>query len=81
MLLMFINFSLMIFNLIPIYPLDGYNLLRSFTKPNNKFMWFMRERAQVVLMIALLVMVFTGVIGRMVVGLSNLFMSFWGLMF
>jgi len=81
MMLMVINFSLMVFNLIPVYPLDGYNLLRSFTKPNNKFMIVMRERAQVMLIILLIVLVFTEVIGRLVVGLSNIFIDFWGLMF
>ncbi|MCL2586911.1 MAG: site-2 protease family protein [Firmicutes bacterium] len=78
---MFINFTLMIFNLLPFYPLDGYNLLRSFTKPNNKYMHFMRQHSQAVLIIMLLVIVFTGVIGRMVNGISDGFEWFWGLMF
>lgn len=81
MILMVINFSLMIFNLIPIYPLDGYNILRSFLKPNNRYLQFARERAQILLLVVLLVAVFTGAIGHLVLGIQNLFMGFWGLMF
>lgn len=35
--LMWANACLMIFNLIPIYPLDGFNFISSFMKGNNKF--------------------------------------------
>lgn len=37
-----LNVSLMLFNLLPIYPLDGFRIIESFTKPNNKFCIFMR---------------------------------------
>lgn len=37
---MSINFILMVFNLIPLYPLDGFRLLETFTKPNNKYIEF-----------------------------------------
>ena len=80
-MLMFINLVLMIFNLIPIYPLDGYNLLRSFTKPNNAYMQFVRDRGQMLLMIMLLVMIFTNFIGRLAGWISWLFIQMWGSMF
>ena len=35
--LMFSNACLMVFNLIPIYPLDGFNFISSFMRSNNKF--------------------------------------------
>ena len=35
--LMFSNACLMIFNLIPLYPLDGFNFISSFMRTNNKF--------------------------------------------
>ncbi len=36
-----INFMLACFNLLPIYPLDGFRLLNTFLKPNNGFSRFM----------------------------------------
>ena len=38
-----LNFILAFFNLLPLYPLDGYNILRSFTKPNNTFVNFLAQ--------------------------------------
>lgn len=34
-----------IFNLIPIYPLDGFKAVDVFTKKQSKFYWFMRTKA------------------------------------
>ena len=38
-----INMTLMVFNLLPIYPLDGFRIIESFTKPYNKFVRFMQN--------------------------------------
>ena len=38
-----INISLIAFNLLPIFPLDGFRLVEAFTKPNNKYVLFMRK--------------------------------------
>jgi len=82
MLCMIINLSLAVFNLLPIPPLDGYNLLSSFTKPNNSFMKFMRENAIIVLLLVVFIV-------PMVTGMSlifavrellmDTFLKFWGL--
>ena len=37
-----LNVALIAFNLLPIYPLDGFRIIESFTKSNNKFCIFMR---------------------------------------
>ena len=39
----FLNISLIAFNLLPIFPLDGFRLIEAFTKPDNKFVVFMRK--------------------------------------
>lgn len=77
MLFMVINISLAIFNFFPVYPLDGYNILVSFTKPNNKFMIFMQENATVMLLVFMAVVMFTDTIGIVRDGLVALFESFW----
>lgn len=77
MLCMLVNLSLAVFNLLPVPPLDGYNLLVSFTKPTNRFMKFMRENGMIML---LLFVVFGGFIIFAVRGfLVDAFLSFWGL--
>ena len=37
---MLVNSSLAIFNFLPIFPLDGFNFISTFLKPNNKFLNF-----------------------------------------
>ena len=36
-----INFALFAFNILPIYPLDGFRVVEAFTSPNNKYRVFM----------------------------------------
>ena len=76
---MLFNFIFMVFNLLPIPPLDGYNMLVSVTKPNNGFMKFMRENGFVFL---ILVILFAGYVVTPIAGfISDIFVKFWGLMF
>lgn len=76
-----INVSLMIFNLLPIYPLDGYNMLVSLTKPNNKYMNFVRQYGSWIFLGVLLVSMWFGVIADLRDGIIWCFNSLWGLMF
>lgn len=50
-----INLTLMAFNLIPIYPLDGFHIVESLTKYNNKYCMFMRRYGSILLFALLLV--------------------------
>ncbi|MDR0462502.1 MAG: site-2 protease family protein [Christensenellaceae bacterium] len=81
-----INISLMLFNLLPICPLDGYNILVSFTKPTNRYMQFMRQNSHWVLLSVMIFLMLAdfmgyGVIGVVRDGIIDGFLSFWGLMF
>ncbi len=49
------NLVFMVFNLIPVYPLDGFNAVASLTKYNNKFVNFMHRYGGVVLLILIVV--------------------------
>ncbi len=44
-----INLTLMAFNILPIYPLDGFRIVETLTKPNNKYVTFMRRYGVMVL--------------------------------
>ena len=79
--LVMINIALMLFNLLPIPPLDGYNLLRSFTKPNNRYMQFARNNSMILIMIVLVLSILgygVFVLGGYIIGGFN---SLWALIF
>lgn len=45
-----INLTLMAFNLLPIYPLDGFRVVETFARYDNKYCVFMRRYGQFVLL-------------------------------
>lgn len=49
-----INLSLFVFNLLPVYPLDGFNCIAALTKYDNKFVNFMRKYGTLILIIVLI---------------------------
>ncbi len=54
-----INISLFIFNLLPIPPLDGFNVLDACTKSDNKFVNFLRHYGIIILLIVVLLSDYT----------------------
>lgn len=81
MFMIVINISLAVFNLLPIYPLDGFNFINTFLKYDNKFSRFMIKYGGIIL----IVLVVTGLFGYAFDFIGNgvltLFMMFWGLIF
>ena len=53
-ILMFINLQLLIFNLIPIAPLDGFNILYSLTKYGNRVVEFLKRYGTYILLFVLI---------------------------
>lgn len=43
-----LNFSFAFFNLIPIYPLDGFRIIEAFARYDNKFIEFMRRYSTII---------------------------------
>lgn len=79
--LMLINFSLMVFNLMPIPPLDGFNMLNSFTKPDSKFMAFMRQYGMIILLVVLVTGAASDVIFTILNFIVNNLVWFWSWIF
>jgi Zn-dependent protease len=74
-----LNISLAIFNILPIYPLDGFNFINSFLRKENKFTNFMVRYGTFILLAFVLVISYTNFFEIVIQGLFNLFASFWRL--
>lgn len=80
-----INFVLAFFNILPIYPLDGFRIIETYTKPNNGFVNFMRKYSSIILIILIL---FTYVLdyyfaytaGNLITWITSAFDYLFGLM-
>ena len=74
-----INLALFIFNLLPIYPLDGFNFLSIFFKPDNAFVQFMKRYGSIILLVFIVTPLFDYIYSLVTNGVINLFFGFWGL--
>ncbi|HRX13813.1 MAG TPA: site-2 protease family protein [Eubacteriales bacterium] len=83
-----ININLAAFNLLPIAPLDGFNLISAFVNPQNQFMTFLRRYSIMILLILVMweyipiLDTFSPLslyIGYCNIGLRWVFGQFWGL--
>lgn len=53
-----INCSLMLFNLLPVYPLDGFRVVETLSKPGNKYVNFMYKYGNWSLIVLLIIVNF-----------------------
>jgi len=76
-----INLFLALFNIIPIYPLDGFNFLNAFLRYDNKFVGFMTRYGTILL----LILIFSGVLPWVLQEASEFiqtaFLKFWYIFF
>ena len=72
--IVYINLSLMLFNLIPIYPLDGSHVLESLlARKAPKVFLFLRQYGQYILILLLLTGAISGVLGTVAGWIFSLF--------
>ena len=81
MFLVVINISLAVFNLLPIYPLDGFNFINTFLKYGNKFSQFMYKYGSIILLVLIITGLFGFAFNYVANGILDLFLMFLGLMF
>ena len=74
-----INLGLGIFNLLPIYPLDGFNFLKTFLSYENKFVTFMYRYGTIVLFVFLFTPIFDIIYSFFTNNILLGFIAFWGL--
>lgn len=72
-----VNFSLCLFNLLPVYPLDGYSVLASVTKGTNKFVNFLKNYGTIILLVLMLTSVLEIGMGYAVDYVLNPIFVFW----
>lgn len=88
------NISLFLFNLLPIFPLDGFRVVEATTKPFNRYVQFMQRYGSIILIALVLINVladyipFLGYIDILgyYMGFGSIILSwpiikFWGLFF
>lgn len=56
--LTFISFTLAVFNLLPIYPLDGFNMLQTLVKRESKVLKFLEQYGNIIMIVFLLTPIF-----------------------
>ena len=74
-----INVTLFVFNLLPIYPLDGFRVVEAVCKYDNKYVSFMRRYGSYVLLVFILVG--SPLISMLMDIVQTPIMLFWGLFF
>ena len=74
-----INIALMIFNLLPIYPLDGFNVISSLLPYNNKFVNFMHRYGQIILFIVVISFSRIGIFQLLTTNIYYGFIKFWAI--
>lgn len=79
----YINIALMVFNLIPVPPLDGSHVLEDLMVPvvGARPFYFIRQNSMIILLIVLFILNSTGILGYVTYGLAGLLGNLFALIF
>lgn len=72
-----VNINLAVFNLLPIAPLDGYNLICSLSKTKNKFICFMEKYGSILLFVLVLTSTISYILGYATNFIAVPVIEFW----
>lgn len=75
------NLVFMVFNLLPIYPLDGFNAIASQLKYTNKFVLFMQKYGSIILILTIILFSYTNLFDLLVYYIGYPISKFWNLIF
>lgn len=75
------NLVLLVFNILPIYPLDGFNAIASQLKYTNPFVNFMYKYGRIILIVALVLFAYTNIFETLVYYIGYPISKFWNLIF
>jgi len=76
-----INIYLFLFNLLPLYPLDGSKILELFVNPVGKFMEFLRKYSTIILLVLILTTALSLVLNLVSGYIFDGFTGLWTLIF
>ena len=76
-----INLSLAVFNILPLYPLDGSKMLELTMKPDNKVLTFLQRYSTLILLTLLLFGVISVIIDIAISFLGTGMITLWSLLF
>jgi len=74
-----INLALAIFNLLPIFPLDGFNFIKSFMRPDSAFVQTMERYGSIILLVLIITPFFDWFYYFAINGILGGLDLFWGL--
>ena len=77
----YLNIGLCVFNLLPIYPLDGYNVLVSLLKPTNQLLMFIRKYGLYIILGLMLSQILSIGLSYLVDYIAYPFEQFWNWIF
>lgn len=75
------NLVFAVFNLLPIYPLDGFNAIASQLRYDNPFVTFMQRYGSLILILVVIIFSYTNIFGYLVSYAGYPISWFWGLFF
>lgn len=76
-----INLVFAVFNLLPIYPLDGFNAIASQLRYDNPFVTFMQRYGSLILILVIIIFSYTNIFTYLVNYVGYPISWFWGLFF